>query len=72
MFKVFAEYVKLYLAHENTLRATYDVSVLQRVKDLLIATGAACGLKMNADKCVVLRFGPIYSNPSVPGDSLQS
>ena len=33
--------VNIYLAHENTLPSTDDVSVLQRDIDLLVATRAA-------------------------------
>ena len=46
-----------------------NVYVLQRDIDLLVATGVAWGLGMNADKCVVLRLGPWSSNPNVTGDS---
>ena len=37
--------------------------------NLLVATGGAWGLKNNAHKCVVLRFGPRSSNPTEPIDS---
>ena len=45
------------------------MSVFQRVIDVLVATGAASGLKINVDKCVVLRFGPRSLIPTVLGDS---
>ena len=44
------------------------MSVLQREIDLLVATGAAWGLKINADICVVLRFDLRHSSLIVPGD----
>ena len=68
-FKIFADDVKLYLNHENILPSTDDVSVLQTDIDLLVATGAALGLKVNTYNCVVLRFCPKSSNPTVPIDS---
>ena len=57
-FKIFADDIKLYLAFDSLSPTHEDFSVLQADVDQLVRTSAAWGLKMNSDKCVVIRFAP--------------
>ena len=62
---VFADDVKLYLAHANDL--PFSQEALQTDIDTLVRTGSSWGLVMNASKCACIRFCRSYSVPSSGG-----
>ena len=59
-YMIFADDVKLYLAHENELSTSQQA--LQTDIDTLVATSSSWGLHMNASKCVCTRFSPGPNN----------
>ena len=59
-YMIFADDVKLYLAHESDQLASQ--ASLQNDIDTLVETSASWGLHMNASKCVCIRFSSVSSN----------
>ena len=55
-FMIFADDIKLYLAHQSDL--PFPQEVLQSNIDKLVETSASWGLQMNVDKCFCMRFAP--------------
>ena len=68
-FKIFAEYVILYLARENTSHSTMMCLFCREIYIYLLVKQLLGDLEMNVDKCVDLKFGPKSSILTVPGDS---
>lgn len=56
--KIFADDLKLYLniRHRSILELLCDVSKCQRDINSIVTTAESWGLRLNSDKCVVLRF----------------
>ena len=66
-FMIFADDIKLYLAHHSDL--PFPQEVLQSNINLLVETSASWGLMMNVDKCFCIRFSPGSRGRYQPGSS---
>ena len=67
-YKIFADDTKLYFAFKRE-NLSSSVNALQANIDSLVNSGEAWGLKMNADKCVVIRFCSDRSGIEFTGES---
>ena len=72
-YKIFADDIKLYACvphHPSSSSPSLATQHVQKDIDILHSTAASWGLKMNAKKCVALRFNGPSPNSDLPGYSL--
>ena len=66
--KVFADDTKLYLGYSRDV-SDVSVNAFQQCIDRLVSASISWGLRMNASKCVVMRFCPNSPNIAFTGSS---
>ena len=66
-YKIFADDIKIYLAHESIVPDINEIFIQQNITSL-VAVASSWGLSMNPSKCVCLRFSPRSS--SLPFEGL--